>query len=67
MDRINDQMPRKICFVVMPFSNKKTDLDAGRGLAEVDFDALWQMALAPLSEGQKQALTPATNQTPTPP
>jgi tetratricopeptide (TPR) repeat protein len=43
-------MSRKICFVVMPFSKKKTDLDSGKGPVEVDFDALWQRALAPLIE-----------------
>ena len=43
-------MPRKICFVVMPFSTKRTGLDVGKGPHEVNFDVLWSEALAPLIE-----------------
>ncbi len=40
-------MARKICFMVMPFSTKKTGLTPDRGPTEVDFDALWELALEP--------------------
>ena len=43
-------MPRQICFMIMPFSKKDTGLEPGKGPVEVDFDALWTRALAPLIE-----------------
>ena len=42
--------PRRICFMVMPFGKKKTDAPVGQGLAEIDFDALWDRALKPAIE-----------------
>ena len=42
--------PRRICFMVMPFGKKKTDAPAGQGVAEIDFDALWDKALKPAIE-----------------
>ena len=36
--------PRRICFMVMPFGKKKTDAPTGQGVAEIDFDALWDKA-----------------------
>lgn len=40
-------MAKKIAFMVMPFSTKKTGLSRNQGPKEVDFDALWEKALAP--------------------
>ena len=42
--------PRRICFVIMPYGRKPTGLEAGKGPASVDFDALWNKALRPLLE-----------------
>jgi len=42
--------PRRICFMIMPFGKKKTDAPEGQGLAEIDFDALWDKALKPAIE-----------------
>jgi len=42
--------PRRICFMVMPFGKKKTDAPVGQGLAEIDFDALWDRAFKPAIE-----------------
>jgi tetratricopeptide (TPR) repeat protein len=41
---------RQICFMVMPFGKKSTGLKPGDGPTEVDFDTLWENALAPLLE-----------------
>lgn len=41
-------MSRPICFMVMPFGTKETGLSAGEGPVSVDFDALWEKALAPV-------------------
>ena len=39
---------RRVCFMIMPYGTKKTDAPtAGRGLAEIDFDALWDLELCP--------------------
>jgi hypothetical protein len=40
-------MAKQICFMVMPFSKKKTGLNSSQGPTEVDFDALWENAFAP--------------------
>ncbi len=40
-------MAKKICFMVMPFSKKRTGLKPSQGPTEVDFDALWERALSP--------------------
>jgi tetratricopeptide (TPR) repeat protein len=42
--------PRRICFMVMPFGKKKTDAPTGQGVAEIDFDALWDKAFKPAIE-----------------
>ena len=42
--------PRPICFMVMPFGTKKTDAPAGTGVAEINFDVLWDKALKPAIE-----------------
>src|SRR5215469_4756798 len=36
--------------MVMPFGKKKTDAPVGQGLAEIDFDALWDRAFKPAIE-----------------
>jgi tetratricopeptide (TPR) repeat protein len=36
-----------VCFMVMPFGTKPTGAKDGEGPAEVDFDLLWEKALAP--------------------
>jgi tetratricopeptide (TPR) repeat protein len=41
---------RQICFMVMPFGTKSTGLNPGEGPAEVNFDTLWNNAIAPLLE-----------------
>jgi len=41
---------RPICFMVMPYSRKPTLTPSGKGLPQVDFDALWNKALRPLLE-----------------
>lgn len=42
--------PRSVCFMVMPYGTKKTDAPTGQGLAEIDFDALWDRAFRPAIE-----------------
>jgi hypothetical protein len=42
--------PRPICFMVMPYGTKKTDAPTGHGLAEIDFDTLWDRAFRPAIE-----------------
>jgi hypothetical protein len=41
---------RPICFMVMPYGTKRTDVPTGQGLAEIDFDALWDRAFRPAIE-----------------
>ena len=41
-------MPIPVCFMVMPFGKKTTNAEAGKGPAEIDFDALWDKALRPM-------------------
>jgi tetratricopeptide (TPR) repeat protein len=41
---------RQICFMVMPFGTKSTGLNPGEGPTEVNFDTLWEKAIAPLLE-----------------
>jgi tetratricopeptide (TPR) repeat protein len=41
---------RQICFMVMPFGTKSTGLKPGEGPTEVNFDTLWENAIAPLLE-----------------
>ncbi len=36
-----------ICFMIMPYGRKPTQAEAGRGVPEVDFNALWDRAFAP--------------------
>jgi hypothetical protein len=41
-------MAKPVCFMVMPFNEKPTNVEAGKGPARVDFDALWDKAFSPL-------------------
>jgi len=36
-----------ICFMIMPYGRKLTQVEAGRGVPEIDFNALWDRAFAP--------------------
>src|SRR5271165_4110265 len=36
-----------ICFMIMPYGKKPTQAEAGRGVPEIDFNALWDRAFAP--------------------
>jgi len=36
-----------VCFMIMPFSRKATQAEAGRGPAEIDFNALWDRGYVP--------------------
>lgn len=42
--------PRPVCFMIMPYGTKKTDAVPGQGVAEINFDALWDRALRPAVE-----------------
>jgi hypothetical protein len=39
---------KPICFMIMPYGKKATQADAGRGVATIDFNALWDRAYAPV-------------------
>jgi hypothetical protein len=41
-------MPRPVCFMIMPYGRKATQADAGRGPAEIDFNALWDHGYVPV-------------------
>ena len=41
-------MPKPLCFMVMPYGRKPTQADAGKGPAEIDFNALWDRAYVPV-------------------
>jgi MAP3K TRAFs-binding domain len=43
-------MPRPLCFMIMPFGRKPTQAVAGRGPAEIDFNALWDKGYVPVIE-----------------
>jgi hypothetical protein len=43
---MNASTPRPVCFMVMPYNTKPTNAPPG-GLAEINFDALWDRALRP--------------------
>jgi Tetratricopeptide Repeats-Sensor len=40
-------MPRPLCFMIMPYGRKPTQAEAGKGPAEINFDALWDRAYEP--------------------
>jgi len=37
-----------VCFMIMPYGRKATQIDAGRGPAEIDFNALWDNGYVPV-------------------
>lgn len=39
--------PAPLCFMVMPYGRKPTQAEAGKGPAEIDFNALWDRAYVP--------------------
>ncbi len=41
-------MPQRFCFMIMPFGKKPTQAEAGKGVAEIDFNALWDRAYTPV-------------------
>ena len=41
-------MPKPLCFMIMPFGRKPTQLEAGRGPAEIDYNALWDRGYVPV-------------------
>src|SRR3954468_11313797 len=41
-------MPKPLCFMIMPFGRKATQVAAGRGPAEIDFNALWDRGYVPV-------------------
>ena len=43
-------MPRPLCFMIMPYGRKPTQAEAGKGPAEINFDALWDRAYEPVIE-----------------
>ena len=36
-----------VCFMIMPYGRNATQADAGRGPAEIDFNALWDNGYVP--------------------
>ena len=43
-------MPRPVCFMVMPYGRKPTHAEAGKGPAQIDFNALWDRGYVPVIE-----------------
>jgi hypothetical protein len=41
-------MVKPLCFMVMPYGRKPTQVEPGRGPAEIDFNALWDRAFVPV-------------------
>jgi MAP3K TRAFs-binding domain len=39
------------CFMIMPYGRKPTQAEAGRGPAEIDFNALWDRGYVPVIKG----------------
>ena len=37
-----------VCFMIMPYGRKDTQVEAGRGPAEIDFNALWDHGYVPV-------------------
>lgn len=40
--------PRPLCFMIMPYGRRPTQVETGHGPAEIDFNALWDLAYAPV-------------------
>lgn len=43
-------MVKPICFMIMPYGRKATELEAGKGPGEIDFNALWDRVYVPVIE-----------------
>ena len=43
-------MPKPVCFMIMPYGRKPTEAEAGKGPAEIDFNALWDRGYVPVIE-----------------
>jgi hypothetical protein len=41
-------IPRPSCFMIMPYGRKPTQVEAGHGPAEIDFNALWDRGYVPV-------------------
>jgi hypothetical protein len=41
---------KPICFMIMPYGKKPTQAEPGKGIANIDFNALWDRAYAPMIE-----------------
>jgi hypothetical protein len=41
-------IPRPLCFMIMPYGRKSTQVEAGHGPAEIDFNALWECGYVPV-------------------
>jgi hypothetical protein len=41
-------MIKPVCFMVMPYGRKATQVEAGKGPGEIDFNALWDRAYVPV-------------------
>src|SRR5262249_610057 len=41
-------MPKPLCFMIMPYGRKSTQVEAGHGPAEIDFNALWDRGYVPV-------------------
>jgi Tetratricopeptide Repeats-Sensor len=41
-------MPKPLCFMIMPYGRKPTQVEAGHGPAEIDFNALWDRGYVPV-------------------
>lgn len=39
---------KPVCFMIMPYGRKATQVEAGKGPAEIDFNALWDRVYAPV-------------------
>jgi MAP3K TRAFs-binding domain len=44
-------MFKPLCFMVMPYGRKATQVEAGKGPGEIDFNALWDRAFVPVITG----------------
>src|SRR5215472_13623140 len=41
-------MPKPLCFMIMPYARKPTQVEPGRGPADIDFNALWNRGYIPV-------------------
>jgi hypothetical protein len=41
-------MPKPLCFMIMPYARKPTQVEPGRGPADIDFNALWTRGYIPI-------------------